>query len=93
MTEQLRHTVETLFYKACRSSAAAHAAERKAAVTGAEPTRSRIRSSPSPRLQEKKPKGASCSPWTRVAHSPMWFLSSLHRSLSNIQAAGDLWKA
>ena len=71
----------------------AHAAERKAAVTGAEPTRSRIRSSPSPRLQEKKPKGASCSPWTRAAHSPMWFLSSLHRSLSNIQAAGDLWKA
>ena len=38
MTEQLRHTVETLFYKACRSSAAAHAAERKAAVTGAEPS-------------------------------------------------------
>lgn len=64
-----------------------HATGHKAKVKGTDPTWSWICSSLLPSFQEKKPKGTSCSPWTQVTHSALWFLSSPHRSLSNIQAA------
>ena len=62
-----------------------HATEHKVKVKGTDPTWSWICSSPLLSFQEKKPKGTSCSLWTEVTHSTLWFLSSPQADVGQAQ--------